>query len=185
MTISEQAPQLTPSDLCRSCGVCCDGTLFAKVSLVPEDLPGPLRSAGIVVTTDDTGSRFKLACPAHQGGCCQVYASRPSNCRTYQCKLLRRFTKGVVTWAEATEQISRMRQLREQLGREVERLRPGMGRAGVAEIGNVVPPFDTLTSDRELHRVWAPVLLRLVAVRRFALEVFHARRTPAAPEPPQ
>ena len=176
--MSEQTPQLSSSDLCRSCGLCCDGTLFDRVRLEPQDTPEPLRVAGIIVTSDDTRSWFRLACPAHQHGCCQVYASRPSNCSSYECKLLRRFAKGAVTWAEAAAQIGRLRRLREQLGREVERLRPGMGRANVAEINQIVPPFDELAGDVELHKRWAPVLLRLVALRRLAREGFHAPRKP-------
>ena len=100
----------------------------------------------------------------------------------YQCKLLRRFKKGAVTWAEATAQIDRLRRLREQLGREVERLRPGMGRASVAEIVKIVPPFARLAGDAELHKRWAPVLLRLVALRRLGIEGFHGSRRPAQPE---
>jgi hypothetical protein len=179
--MSEQTPQFSPSDLCRSCGLCCDGTLFGKVQLLPEDDPEPLRLTGIVVTSDDTGSRFKLACAAHQQGCCQVYASRPSNCRGDKCRLLMRFKKGDLTWTEAGVRIGRLRRLREQLGLEVERLRPGMGRASVAEIKEIVPPIEELKSDVELHRRWAPALLRLVALRRFALEEFHAPRQPGAP----
>jgi hypothetical protein len=181
MAMSDQTLQLSPSDLCRSCGLCCDGTLFGKVRLQPEDMHEPLRLAGIIVIGDETESRFKLACTAHQHGCCQVYASRPSNCRGYQCRLLRRFTRGAVTWAEATVQIGRLRRLREQLGVEVERLQPGMGRASVAEIKGIVPPIEELTVDVELHKRWAPALLRLVALRRFALEVFHARRESSVP----
>jgi uncharacterized protein len=179
--MSDQTPQLSGSDLCRSCGLCCDGTLFGRVRLQPQDPPEPLRLAGIIVTGDDRGSQFKLACAAHQHGCCHVYASRPSNCRSYQCKLLRRFANGAVTWAEALTQIGRVRRLREQLGKEIERLRPGMERASVADIKMIVPPLDDLAGDVELHKYWAPVLLRLVALRRLAKADFHAPRRPNVP----
>ena len=176
--MSDQTLQSSGSDLCRSCGLCCDGTLFGRVRLQPQDPPEPLRLAGILVTSEDTGSQFKLACAAHQHGCCQVYPSRPSNCRSYQCKLLRRFARGDVTWAEAQTQVGRLRRLREQLGKEVERLRPGMERASVADITKIVPPFDDLARDVELHKYWAPVLLRLVALRRLSRGGFHAPRRP-------
>jgi hypothetical protein len=94
---------------------------------------------------------------------------------------LRRFAKGAVTWAEAAAQISSLRRLREQLGKEVERLRPGMGRASVAEITQILPPFDELAGDVELHKRWVPVLLRLVALRRLAKERFHGSRKPNVP----
>jgi len=94
---------------------------------------------------------------------------------------LRRFAKGAVTWAEALTQIGRVRRLREQLGKEIERLRPGMERASVADIKMIVPPLDDLAGDVELHKYWAPVLLRLVALRRLAKADFHAPRRPNVP----
>lgn len=97
---------------------------------------------------------------------------------------MRRFAKGAVTWAQAAAQIGRLRRLREQLGKEVERLRPGMERASVAEINDVVPSFDELAGDIELHTRWAPVLLRLVALRRLAKEGFHAPRRPDVDKSP-
>jgi hypothetical protein len=51
-----------------------------------------------------------------------------------------------------------------------------MRRASVVEIDQIVPPFDELTADVELHKRWAPVMLRLVALRRLAKEGFHAPR---------
>jgi hypothetical protein len=38
-----------------------------------------------------------------------------------------------------------------------------------------------LARDVELHKRWAPVLLRLVALRRLAREGFHAPRKPKVP----
>ena len=178
MTVTAEQPGQAPfskSDLCRSCGLCCDGTLFGRVRLQPQDNSEPLRLAGIVVVSEDSVGQFSLACAAHQHGCCQVYESRPENCRSYQCKLLRRFGKGVVSRAEAATLIDRMRRLRQQLGAEIERLRPGMARASAVEISKIVPSFAELSDDVELHKRWAPVVLRLVALRRMANEHFHAR----------
>lgn len=169
-------PEVQPSresDLCRSCGLCCDGTLFGFVKIQPEDAVEPLRLAGITITTGETTPRLTLACAAHRDGCCQVYADRPSNCRSYQCKLLTRFSKGVITWDDAQEPMGRMRRLRAQLRAEAERVRPGLGSMSVVGIGKIVPPLETLKADGDLHRLWAPVMLRLVAIRRLALDAFH------------
>jgi hypothetical protein len=156
--------------------------LFGVVRIQPEDAIAPLQLAGITITTTgDTAPRFTLACTAHRDGCCQVYADRPSNCRSYKCKLLTRFSNGKVTWDEAQEQMGRMRRLREQLRKEVERVRPGLGATSVVAIAKIAPSLETLKADGDLHRLWAPVMLRLVAIRRLALDTFHRPRKRGVP----
>lgn len=159
-------------DLCQSCGLCCDGTLFDVVPLKPQDLPEPLRLVGIRVVVDDTPGRFTQPCAAHQHGCCQVYASRPSSCREYECELLKKFARGAVTFASAETQIALLRGQRDRLATEVERLRPGTGRLSVLEIHKLLPPGEALTKDIALHEQWAPVVTRLFALRRLVYERF-------------
>jgi Fe-S-cluster containining protein len=171
------------ADLCQSCGLCCDGTLFRVVQLKPQDDVHTLMMAGIAVMTDDNAGRFRQPCAAYQG-CCRIYASRPSACRAYQCHLLKRYSNGAVTRTEAGAQIANLRLLREQLAIEVERVRPGMGRLSVAEIKKMIPA-ERLANDEDLHKLWAPVVMRLFALRRLEREAFQPprRRDATDPEP--
>ena len=73
--------------LCLSCGLCCDGTLFARARLVwseAERLP----LLGLPVLVQDDGSLFLTQpCQALDGARCRIYADRPRTCREYACDL--------------------------------------------------------------------------------------------------
>ena len=50
--------------LCRACGLCCDGTLFKDVELQPGDDAGRLQAAGLKLETLRTKPRFAQPCAA-------------------------------------------------------------------------------------------------------------------------
>ena len=109
------------SDLCCSCGLCCDGTLFSKVRLAPTDPVAPLESAGLRIVP---GPDFAQPCVALGANCrCRVYADRPPQCRKFECRLLQAVTAGERPATEAAaliqaarSQAHRVRQGLQQLG---------------------------------------------------------------------
>ena len=82
----------SPSNiLCKSCGLCCSGHLFAWVRLNASEL-SPAESLGLKVIRNDPRQRgFTQPCPLWDGTC-TVYASAdyPRTCKTYKCIVLRR-----------------------------------------------------------------------------------------------
>ncbi len=74
--------------LCRSCGLCCDGTLFGGVTLDPEELDGARKNRLPVLRR---GNAFAQPCSAlagrDDGTVCAVYAERPRSCRRFVCRL--------------------------------------------------------------------------------------------------
>lgn len=82
----------SPSNiLCKSCGLCCSGHLFAWVRLNASEL-SPAESLGLKVIRNDPRQRgFTQPCPLWDG-MCTVYASAdyPRTCKTYKCIVLRR-----------------------------------------------------------------------------------------------
>lgn len=87
------------SRLCLSCGLCCQGTLHRAAHVADDEIESVQR-LGLKVVASEDGPVFPLPCPLHRGAQCTVYTERPSVCRTYQCKLLRRFLAGEATWDE-------------------------------------------------------------------------------------
>ncbi len=87
-------PNMTDNDantLCKSCGLCCSGHLFAWVRLNAPELD-PAQSLGLNVIRNDPRQRgFTQPCPLWNG-ICTVYASPnyPRSCKTYKCIVLRR-----------------------------------------------------------------------------------------------
>jgi len=78
--------------LCQSCGLCCDGSLFGRVGLEPEEIE-PARKRRLRVI--GRGTAFEQACSAlvaAPGGepgrrICSMYPDRPSACRRFVCRL--------------------------------------------------------------------------------------------------
>jgi uncharacterized protein len=95
--------------LCQSCGLCCDGTLFARVPLgVNEVVP----EAKLGVVTNEAGARhFPQRCTALGGTVCSVYAERPLACRRYECLLFGALREGEVSLGEAVEVVRKAQAL--------------------------------------------------------------------------
>jgi hypothetical protein len=74
------------SQLCRSCGACCDGSLFHRARLSPEEVE-PARRNGLRVIRD---KGFEQPCSQLEDKSCKIYASRPGVCQRFTCKLLAR-----------------------------------------------------------------------------------------------
>lgn len=88
-------------DLCISCGLCCDGSLFWAVPVEQgEKVPVPL----------DADGRLRQPCACFNGAC-TIYADRPAACRKFDCRVLQTVQAGRrdVTWAH--EQIAAMRKI--------------------------------------------------------------------------
>ena len=67
-----------PEDLCLSCGLCCDGSLFWAVPLGEgEAAPAPL----------DADGYLRQPCPCFDGAC-TIYKDRPAGCRDFTCHVL-------------------------------------------------------------------------------------------------
>jgi len=92
--------------ICTECGLCCDGTLFSWASTHPSDDLAALIGAGALVVTDVSAERFKQPCPALEAQCCTIYDSRPTTCREYRCKLLKRVEAGQTDKATARDIIA-------------------------------------------------------------------------------
>lgn len=125
--------------ICLKCGLCCDGTIFRDVKLVPSDNPKALESLRLrrsrSGSTDAnpgapaaTGLHFSQPCPAFDGCRCGVYGSRPGHCRQFECLLFKKVAAKRVSLAEALRLIGEAR----KGARKVRRLLRGLGDADEA-----------------------------------------------------
>lgn len=87
------------SDLCRDCGLCCDGSLFDNVALSGDEVEAAAAN-GLQPLAGEHGARFLLPCPRFCG-ICTIYPARPRRCREYRCQLLARLERGEVDFAAA------------------------------------------------------------------------------------
>lgn len=102
------------SPLCIDCGLCCDGTLYGQARSAVGEGPD-MAAAGLDTFELDGHSAFKLPCPRLDGMCCTIYETRFHVCRTFACKLLRRYRAGEVELDEARGTVAEAKRLRERL----------------------------------------------------------------------
>lgn len=110
--------------LCTSCGLCCDGTLFADAELAGEAEAVRLEIMGLRIEDDETNAGLlSQPCAALRGTRCGIYPHRPRCCRLFECLLLQDAQQGAVPVeralrriAEALRQIRRVRGLLAGLG---------------------------------------------------------------------
>jgi len=88
-------------DLCLSCGLCCDGSLFWAVPVEEgESVPAPL----------DPDGWLRQPCTCFNGTC-TIYSDRPAACRTFDCRVLQIVQAGHRDDAWARQQIAGMRRV--------------------------------------------------------------------------
>ena len=99
------------SQLCQSCGFCCDGSLFHRARLLPEEVE-PAKKKGLRVF-QDVG--FEQPCPKLENRACTIYDERPTVCRKFACKLLVRHRDEGGPIEARLRVVARMRNAIEQL----------------------------------------------------------------------
>ena len=118
MNEGSQSPATT---LCKSCGLCCTGHLFAWAKLKPAELD-PAEAMGMTVYRSDPHERgFSQPCPLWKGQC-TIYDSPhyPRVCRAYQCALLKEVSGENTSLAQALSVVEQARAMMD----EVEALLP-------------------------------------------------------------
>ena len=89
------------SALCLHCGLCCDGSLFAHVSLTQSEAQELMARDVAVGLRPDRTYVLNQRCGALEGKCCTVYEARPEGCRKYVCLLATALGTNEVSLPEA------------------------------------------------------------------------------------
>lgn len=101
--------------LCRACGLCCDGSLFGRVGLAPEEVEGAKKHRLRVV---ETGKSFAQPCAALVDDACAIYDERPLACRRFACRLYDRHEREGGPIEPRLASVRRVRDLLSRLERE-------------------------------------------------------------------
>jgi Fe-S-cluster containining protein len=109
---SESQVENELATLCRSCGLCCDGSLFGRVPLTAEELPAARKNRLRVVPS---GAAFEQPCASLARGersfDCATYGERPGACRRFTCHLYERHRRSGGALAPRLESVRRAREL--------------------------------------------------------------------------
>jgi Fe-S-cluster containining protein len=100
--------------LCQSCGLCCDGSLFGRVTLASEEAE-PARRRHLRVVAN--GKVFEQPCSAlaspdgDKPRICSIYWDRPLSCRAFVCRLYERHRREGGPLEPRIAAVRRVRQL--------------------------------------------------------------------------
>jgi Fe-S-cluster containining protein len=96
-------------ELCQACALCCDGTLFVRVS-VTETEAAVLEKSGLATELRANNRRvLPQPCAALKGSKCGCYADRPATCREYVCLLATALEDGEVSFEGALKIVEEAR----------------------------------------------------------------------------
>jgi len=140
LSLSQHPNGGADEDLCLSCGLCCDGTIFADVKLQSGDDGARLQLLGLPIVDSGAGRsgstqsltgaplppgsyEFQQPCAKFNSCRCRIYADRPKHCRDFECLLLKRVKAGQTGKATALgiirtarQKADRVRRLLRELG---------------------------------------------------------------------
>ena len=118
----------TPSvaeKLCLTCGLCCNGVIFADVQLQRGDDAARLKTLGLQLSSlpgradaqrvsardqrPFLQKKFNQPCVAFDGFRCRIYEDRPKYCHSFDCALLKSVNLGKVKPSDALGLIEKAR----------------------------------------------------------------------------
>lgn len=110
--------------LCLTCGLCCNGVIFADVQLKRGDGAERLKELGLrlkqIRLRQNEEARpvqwkFSQPCAAFDGCHCRIYEDRPKHCRAFDCALLKSVNAGEVKVSDALLSIEKARRRAEKV----------------------------------------------------------------------
>jgi Fe-S-cluster containining protein len=169
-------------DLCRACGLCCDGTLFDLVKLEPGDDARKLQRLGLPVTRSrgkEAVARFPQPCAALCGDrSCRVYADRPAQCRAFECGVLKDAKAGRITFAAARQLVGKTRRRSDKVRRLLRELGDAdEGRALGERFHRTSERLESGGVDDAAKAKFADLSLAVHHLKLQTLEKFYTRAT--------
>jgi len=167
-------------ELCRACGLCCDGTLFHHVKLGAGDDPRALRSAGMPVLVSRARipvTRVPQPCAALCADrSCRIYADRPTQCRTFECRVFQDLTAGRITADGARRLVRRARRWADRARRLLRRLGCGDEHLPLSErFLRARRRAEAGDADAAAREICADLSLVMHRLHLLAHEKFHTR----------
>ena len=125
MTRVVETRESESATLCKACGLCCTGHLYAWAALEPKEI-ATTRALGLtVVQPAPKRQGFSLPCPRWDGQCTiYTHSDKPEVCDAFQCKLLKEVQAEQTPVAQALTVVDRAK----EMIRELEALSPASSR---------------------------------------------------------
>ncbi len=154
-------------ELCRSCGLCCDGTLFSGAPLEFIDNLAKLEAASIQILMQDEQHYFKQPCPAHCDKGCGIYDDRPKICQQFYCKLLiDEAARDISAW-DAHALINQAQALKKTVQESLRCTDASMTEISLAQLWKQWNNSTSAEQGQIYRRQHGVVFMQMAALRRF------------------
>ena len=108
--------RIEEQELCKDCGLCCDGTLFDKAVIGRGEELELAISLNLTITDDKNKVSFKLPCHLFEGKCSIYFSNKRFNmCKTFYCKLLKKFKKIEIDFSSTLQMVQTARAKADEL----------------------------------------------------------------------
>jgi Fe-S-cluster containining protein len=109
------------SSICLSCLLCCDGSLIGFVQLEQEEI-APLK--GLLEIEEDSNSNgvFLHPCTNLCADGCTIYEQRPTQCRSFNCGLLKSVEQKEIAFDSAVQVINTVKQKKTAIEKQLKLL---------------------------------------------------------------
>ena len=109
-------------EICVTCGLCCDATLYMHANLQPGERGNlPLKIEAVSVS-EGGKDFFRLPCGYFSGSCTIYDCRRAEVCSTYRCKLLRNYSGGFISREDALRTVREAVAMRDAIVDEYRRV---------------------------------------------------------------
>ena len=156
------------SDLCLSCGMCCNGTIFEYADLKESEHETVVR-LGISSRSDlaRDPSTFPLPCSRLDGARCTCYGDgRPSVCGDFSCDLLLSLADGTTEFADAKKLVARTLEISDRVRTQLESEVDNDGRRSIGELTTALAKRMKAAPDpRTFRHEHGELFLGLVTLR--------------------
>ncbi len=173
--------------LCRACGLCCDGSLFDGVQLGTGDDAKKLKALGLPVTVSRGKTpiaRFAQPCVALCADrACRVYADRPLQCRAFECGVFKDAHAGRIDFAAALRWVKQGRKRAETVRRLLRQLGDTEEHRSLGErFHRTSERLESGHADEAAKSTFADLSLAVHHLKLLAFKKFYTKAE-VAPEP--
>ena len=160
------------SNICLSCGLCCDGTLIGFVELGKKEVPA-LREI-MDIEEGNNINIFLQPCDKYCNGC-TIYADRPGNCIKFKCGLLNRVEQKDVTFESAVNTIELVKEKKAAIEKQMASLNIDLKSASfylrMAELNKILhtPKFEENLTAEHLNTITNIRQLKELITKKFNL----------------
>ncbi len=112
-----------PEELCKTCGLCCQGVFFSNAAIYNEQDEQFVKNMQVKTfyLDDDKLKVFPLPCLAFDE-ICTVYLKRPSVCHKHECDLLRNYKNRKISFEKSISTINKMQDVLKSLLPELKKI---------------------------------------------------------------